>query len=61
MQHARCVCTRDSYGARMHRNLDCPLHGLNGADPKVKWELTPTDRDFLRTNRIAPDEPEADE
>ena len=54
MDIARCLCPKDSTGTKCGRNLDCPFHGVNPADPIRPYALTENDKRFLRTQRIAP-------
>lgn len=56
---ARCTCPKDSTGQKCGRNLDCPFHGFNPADPQVAWSLNPHDRAALRRLRIDPEDTEA--
>jgi hypothetical protein len=53
MDTARCRCAHVD-GVRQGRNLDCPIHGFSGGDPKVPYALTQTDKVMLRTMRIDP-------
>jgi hypothetical protein len=47
MDSARCRCSPGVYRG------DCPIHGFSSPDPLQPYALTQTDKDMLRTMRIA--------
>ena len=54
MEHARCKCIHDANGERQGRHPECPFHGFTSETPKLAWELSVSDRQFLKVNRISP-------
>jgi hypothetical protein len=47
MDTARCRCSPGIIRG------DCPIHGISTPDPLKPYALTQTDKDMLRTMRIA--------
>jgi len=56
MEHARCICTRDSEGKVTLEHFGCAIHGRSSAFPRVPWVLWHNDKKFLRSLRIDPED-----
>ena len=53
MDVVRCKCPTDSAGTKCGRNAACAIHGDHSPVPLRAWILSHSDKDLLRSMRIA--------